>query len=162
MKDLQMLDYIKAGIRTLSFGIFIYLFGIRFYRHPDVTSTVDGRIRNVPIGDDIASLIVRVVAGYTITFKFSKERIEYLLKRRGKTKLETSMVYSISAHYTESAPEDLKKYSTVRLCVPGHTLLKTSEDIICKILVETYMDYISGLVNNEVAELKDFRGTRTE
>lgn len=157
-----MLDFIKAYARSAYFGLFIYFFGIRFYRHPDTTFPVEGRIRGVPQDSDMASLIVRIVAGYTITFTFSKESIEYLLRRRARTRLETSVVYSISAHYTDSAPDALKRYSTVRLCVPSHTLLKTTEQQICKTLVETYMDYITGLLNNELGELKDFRGTHAE
>lgn len=157
-----MIDYIKDSIRSCILGLYIYFFGVRFYRHPNTSESVEGRVRGIPNDPDIASLMVRVVAGYTITFKFSKEAIEYLLRRRGKTAMETSMVYSISAHYTESAPEKLKKFSTVRLCVPDHTLLRSSEEMICKTLMETYLGYIEGLMSDEMDELKNFRSTNAE
>jgi hypothetical protein len=110
----------------------VYFAGVRFY-HTTMTPTTQ----------NIEKVVIKTVKGYTITFSFYREKLNYISYFLGHNKLSAATVYVISANFSEDAPVEIRRYNSVKLLIKDGLQFINDSSVISRLLLNAYLDFLN-------------------
>jgi hypothetical protein len=115
----------------------VYFAGVRFYH-----TTM------VPTTQNIEKVVVKTIKGYTITFSFFREKLNYINYFLGYNRMAAATIYVISAEFGEAAPAEIKKYNSVKLLIKDGLRFINDDSIISRLLLNAYLDFLNAKLSS--------------
>jgi hypothetical protein len=119
-------------LRSVFIFLYVYFAGVRFY-HTTMTPTTQ----------NIEKVVIKTVKGYTITFSFYREKLNYISYFLGHNKLSAATVYVISANFSEDAPVEIRRYNSVKLLIKDGLQFINDSSVISRLLLNAYLDFLN-------------------
>lgn len=119
-------------LRSVFIFLYVYFAGVRFY-HTTMTPTTQ----------NIEKVVIKTVKGYTITFSFYREKLNYISYFLGHNKMAAATVYVISAEFSEDAPIEIRKYNSVKLLIKDGLRFIEDSSVISRLLLNAYLDFLN-------------------
>jgi len=124
--------------QTLIFKLYIFLFGIRFYK-----------TEAVPKSPEFRTATFETVGKHRVEFFFYREVCEDLIFRHGAIHKEKFIGYVIQAKFDQELPEVLYQYNNLKFFFNSKYLRINSEERICRALLDIYLDFLRHELSEE-------------